>query len=383
MFQHDFIYDILAFQLALIFIALSNTWALRRTRRHTPPRCFPTVSILVPARNEEDNVECCVASLLAQDYPDFEVLALDDQSADRTRTILASLAAGDPRLRVLDGQPLPAGWLGKNWACAQLAERAAGELLFFTDADTYHRPQALRALVTALEGEGADLLSGFPRQETLSWGEKFIVPFFSWVTYAFTPLLLGYRLRLPALSTAIGQAMLFRRAAYEAIGGHGAVRAVITEDLELARLIKARGYRWRMMYITDLVSCRMYRSGREASSALSRNLFAAFKFRIVPYVFAWVWLLILFLKPYLDLALYAARRPLGAPLVAVLACVSLALVLWLLVYHQLKAPLWPAVLYPATLSIMELVALRSLWLGVSGRLMWKERALIRPRVKWF
>lgn len=383
MFQHDFIYDILGFQLALILIALSNTWALRRARSHTPPRHFPPVSILVPARNEEDNVARCVASLLVQDYPDFEVLALDDQSTDRTRAILTALAAGDPRLRVLDGQPLPAGWLGKNWACAQLAERAAGELLFFTDADTSHQPQALRALVTALEGEGADLMSGFPRQEVLTAGEKIIVPFFSWVTYAFTPLLLGYRLRLPALSTAIGQAMLFRRTAYEAIGGHRAARAAIVEDMELARRVKAGGYRWRMARITDLISCRMYRGGRAAWNGLSRNLFAAFNFRLAPYLFVWGWLLALFFKPFYDLALYAAGRPVGVPLVAVLACVALALVLWLFVYHQLKAPWWPAALYPATLIIMELVALRSLWLGISGRLTWKDRALIRPRLRLF
>jgi chlorobactene glucosyltransferase len=177
--------------------------------------------------------------------------------------------------------------------------------------------------------------------------------------------------------------MLFRRAAYEAIGGHRAARAAIVEDMELARRAKAGGYRWCMARITDLISCRMYRGGREAGLAMSRNLFAAFGFRLIPFLFAWAWLLALFFKPFLDLALYAAGRPLGVPLVAVLTCVALALVLWLFVYRQLKVPMWPAALYPATLIIMELVALRSLWLGVSGRLTWKDRALIRPRLKVF
>lgn len=383
MFQHDIIYDLIAFQLVLLLVALTNTWVLHRARLHAPPPRFPKVSILVPARNEEANIERCVASLLAQDYPDFEVLVLDDESTDRTRSILVSLAAGDDRLQVLDGRPLESGWLGKNWACAQLAARASGELLFFTDADTHHQPHTLRAFVTALEGEGADLMGGFPRQEVGTWGEKFIVPFFSWVIYCFTPLALGYRLKFPGISTAVGQALLFRRAAYEGIGGHRVVRAAIVEDLELARQVKAHGYRWRMMRITDLVSCRMYRGGQAAAEGLSKNLFAAFNFRVIPYLFAWGWLLVLFLKPFVDLGLYALDLPLGVPVEYVLAAIGLALSLWLVPYQQLGMPLWPAFLYPVTMLVMEVVALRSLWLGLSGRLTWKDRAIVRPRLRLF
>ena len=129
MFQHDLIYDLIAFQLVLLLIAASNTWILRRARRHAPPPRFPRVSVLIPARNEESNIERCVTSLLAQDYPDFELLVLDDESNDRTRAILDTLAGRNSRLQVLSGRPLEPGWLGKNWACAQLAARADGDLL--------------------------------------------------------------------------------------------------------------------------------------------------------------------------------------------------------------------------------------------------------------
>ena len=383
MFQHDIIWDLIAFQLVLLAIALSNTWTLRRARKHDPPAIFPRVSILVPARNEERNIERCINSLLAQDYPDFELLVLDDESTDQTGRLLAALAASDERLQVLSGQPLKAGWLGKNWACAQLAARASGQLLFFTDADTLHQPQTLRALVTALEGERADLIGGFPRQEVHSRGEKFIVPFFSWVVYCFTPLSLAYRLKLPALSTAVGQALLFRREAYEGIGGHHAVRASIVEDLELARQIIGRGYRWRMMRLTDLISCRMYRGGQEAAAALSRNLFAAFNFRVLPYLFAWSWLFVLFLKPFIDMGLYAIDVPLGVPVGAVMAAIGLGLLVWLVPYQELDMPRWPALLYPVTLLIMEAVAVRSLWYALSGRLTWKDRVIGRPRLRLF
>lgn len=383
MFHHSLIYDLIAFQAVLWLIALSNTWVLRRARRHAPPAQWPRVSVLVPARNEEANIARCVASLLAQDYPDFEVLVLDDESTDRTGCILAELAAADSRLRVLAGRPLEPGWLGKNWACAQLAAQAEGDLLYFTDADTHHQPQTLRAFTKALEGEGADLLGGFPRQEVETLGEQLIVPFFSWVIYCFTPLALGYRLKFPALSTAVGQALLFRRAAYEGIGGHGAVRAAIVEDLALARQIKAHGYQWRMMRITDLVACRMYRSGREAADGLSKNLFAAFDFRVAPFLFAWGWLLVMFVAPYVALGRYALGQPVDAPLAAVLACIGLGLGLWLFVYRQLGLPLWLALLYPMSTAIMQLVALRSLWLGLRGRLVWKGRGMGRVKVRLF
>jgi chlorobactene glucosyltransferase len=264
-----------------------------------------------------------------------------------------------------------------------LAGRATGDLLFFTDADTMHQPGALRAFVVALEGEDADLMGGFPRQEVLTLGEQLIVPFFLWVIYCFTPLWLGYRLRRSPISTAVGQALMFRRATYEAIGGHGAVRDNITEDIELARRIKVRGYRWRMMHITDLVSCRMYRSGREASAALSRNLFAAFGFRALPFLFAWGWLLVMFLKPYLDLSLYALGQPIGVPLAAVLVCIGLALVVWLFPYYQLGLPLAPVLVYPLTVLIMVGIAVRSLWFALSGRLTWKDRVIDRPRLRLF
>ena len=187
---------------------------------------FQKSLFLVPARNEEDKIAACIRSLLAQDYPSFEVLVLDDQSSDGTRLILEQIANSHPTLKVLVGKSPQDGLLGKNWACVQLAQQAQGDLLFFTDADTLHHPQTLRASVTALLGAQADLLTGFPRQEVRSWGERLMVPFFSWAILCFIPLELAYRLRLPALSSGVGQMLLFRREAYEAIGGHEQFRCV-------------------------------------------------------------------------------------------------------------------------------------------------------------
>lgn len=379
---HDQVLGIIAFQCVLILICVSNAWLLSRAGAHLAPRAFPRLSVLLPARNEEVNIRRCVASLLAQDYSNFEILVLDDQSTDRTRAILSEMALGESRLTVVDGSSLPAGWTGKNWACAQLVERAAGELLFFTDADTWHQPHALRAMVTALEGERADLVSGFPRQELGTWGERFTVPFIGLVFFCLVPCVLAYRLKVPALSSAIGQVLLFRRRSYEQVGGHAAVRGSITEDLVLARRVKAHGFRWRLMDAAGIVSCRMYRGGSQAHSGLAKSLFAAFDCRLVPYLFAWLWLAVVFLGPLALTCLWAAGLLSLSQVAPSLASVGLSVGLLLLAYSRLGLPGWLALLYPVTILAMESVVFRSLWLSSRGRLAWKERALLPPRWRW-
>ena len=127
---HDLIYHLIIFQAVILLIVLSNIGITRRVRHHSPPAVFPMVSVLIPARNEERSIASCVRSILAQDYPSFEVLVLDDQSSDGTRAILESMAISQPALRILHGEPPPGNQVGKNWACSQLARQAQGELFF-------------------------------------------------------------------------------------------------------------------------------------------------------------------------------------------------------------------------------------------------------------
>jgi chlorobactene glucosyltransferase len=378
----DLVRTLVIFQAIILLVILSNAWLLRRTRRHTPPPVFPRVSILVPARNEEKNIAACIRSLLAQDYPSFEVLAYDDQSGDGTRSILEQIAGAEGKLKVLVGGPLPEGRLGKNWACTQLAQQAKGDLLFFTDADTVHQPQTLGSIVTALLGEQADLLTGFPRQKVHTWGERLLVPFFSWASFCFSPLGLAYRIRLPAFSTAVGQMMLFRREAYQAIGGHESVCSSIIDDLMLARRIKAAGLRWRGMNIADLISCRMYSGNREAFSGFAKNLFAAFDFHLSIFAFVFLWLAVMFWEPLIILVLSAVGVAPQARYDELAVCIGLSLLVWLIPYGELGVPLGLALLYPINLLAAEAVAFQSLYLTLVGRLTWKGRVLARQHWKW-
>ncbi|MCJ7696239.1 MAG: glycosyltransferase family 2 protein [Anaerolineaceae bacterium] len=379
---YDLILHIVVFQLVILVVSVSNIWLTHRARQHKMPSELPKVSILVPARNEEVNIAACVRSLLSQDYPDFEVLVLDDQSTDNTPAILQQVAREDPRLKVIMGSTPPVGQVGKNWACAQLASQAQGDLLYFTDADTVHQPQTLHTVVTALLGEKADVLTGFPRQLVGTWGERLLVPFFSWASLSFIPLWLAYWLRSQALSIAVGQMMLFRREAYQAVGGHAALGKNFLDDIGLVRRIKKAGLRWRVLSIADLVKCRMYQSSKKAYEGLTKSLFGALGYRLLPYLFITLWLLIMTWVPIVVFGLWlAGLAPLADPAL-LLVCLGLALLTWLFPLAEIRAPLYLVLFYPIIILANAWAMLGSLIFTLGGKLRWKDRALEKPRWKW-
>ncbi len=383
---HDLILHLIFFQMISLGVILTNFRLIHRSRqanRQPANPDYPTVSILVPARNEEASLAACLRSLLNQNYPHYEVLVLDDQSDDQTPQIMAQLSRQYPHLKCFTGQPAPAAIAGKNWACAQLARQAQGEILVFTDADTLHSPAMLAEVVTVLTSETADLVSGYPRQVVGTWGERLLVPFFSWAMYTFIPLGLAYRWGHPALASAVGQLLVFRRAAYTAIGGHAALGPEIVDDLGLARKIAAAGLRWRVTYAADLISCRMYRLGRAAVAGFTKNLFAAFEFRLLPFVFLFGWLGVMFWLPAGVLILWLAGLAPQADGVHLLTCLGLNLLIWALPYRDLKIPGWLALIYPLTVFANSLVAFRSVQASLNGQLTWKGRRVSGGRLRWF
>ena len=383
--QHQ--YSVVGFLSALLAISLSNLVAMhrlegrgsgkRRGQLDLQTEGLPRVSVLVPARNEERNIARCVRSLLAQDYADFEVIVLDD-SEDRTSDILQSLA-GDERLRVIAGSPLPAGWLGKNWSCHQLAQTATGEILLFTDADTHHHPSMLLDAVTALFTERSDFLSAVPRQELHTWAERLVLPILPWSLHTFFPIGLARRLRVRALATAAGQLMLFRREAYAAIDGHRSVRGSVLDDVSLAQHVVKAGLPWSLMDGKARISVRMYRSSREVWNGLSKNLFAVFGCNLPLFCFVWAWLLWVAWEPPLVLVLRATRAvsmPAEVVIPAALAT-GCCLLLWLISSLRFRIPWIQAALYPVTMMLMLSIAVRSVIWHALGRGTWKGRPL-RP-----
>lgn len=258
--------------LVLALIPAGVYWANRRHFR-PPPRgagSCPPVSILFPARNEERGIAAALDAALASRDVEIEVIVLDDHSTDRTRAIVQGVAARDSRLRCIESETLPAGWCGKQFACQQLARAARHDMLLFVDADVQLAPDAVARLVQdAVSGE-LSLLSGIPRQRTIGWLEKLVIPLIHFVLLGYCPLF-ARQLRRPGYAAGCGQVMLVRREAYQAAGGHESIRASRHDGITLPRSFRRAGFATDICDLTGLATCRMYDSARALWQGLAKN----------------------------------------------------------------------------------------------------------------
>jgi chlorobactene glucosyltransferase len=337
------------------------------------------VSILIPARNESPRITNTLLSILRQTYPDFELLVLDDQSTDNTLQIVQETAQGDSRLRVLHGEPLPVGWLGKNWACQQLANQAKGEILIFTDADVGWAEDALAKLLAAQTRLDADLLTIWPTQQTVTWSERLVVPMMTFSILAYLPLLAVHHLPWSAFAAANGQCLVFRKSAYQRIGEHAAVHDSIIEDVSLARKIKQHGLHLRMADGANVIKCRMYQGWQEVLHGYAKNILAGHGnkplflllsaiFHWLIFIFPWLWLTFGWLNPAWP-TLHLSGWPI-TPLILVLLGVGVRL-LSAAIAKQRKID---ALLLPVSVFLMTIIAGQALWWRYKhGGPRWKDR----------
>lgn len=230
-----------------------------------------SVSVLIPARDEQHNIGAALDSVLLDDGDDVEVIVLDDDSSDSTAAVVERYAACDARVRLLRGAPLQPGVWGKPIACARLAEAARGDDLVFMDADVRLEPGALRRASAARRRAGAALLSGVPRQIMLGFGERLIVPLIQFVLLGFLPIAAMRRSMHPGFGVACGQLMIVARDAYFAAGGHRAVADKVHDGMALARSLRRAGFRTDLADFTAVARCRMYRSWREVVLGFAKN----------------------------------------------------------------------------------------------------------------
>ena len=255
--------------------AIRNARVLRRPpvlgRAAAAPTASPAAPrpqpILVPARNEAASIADCVRSLAAQG----EVLVLDDESTDGTGDLARAAGA-----HVVAGTPPPAGWLGKPWACAQLAAACDSPVLVFVDADVRLAPGAVEAAVALLDEAGLDVICPFPRQVACTIAERLVQPLLPWSWLTTLPLQVAETSPRPSLTAACGQFVVVRRAALERAGGFAAIRDEVLDDIALVRAIKATGGRGGVVDGTELASCRMYASWPDLRAGYGKSLWAAF-----------------------------------------------------------------------------------------------------------
>jgi len=364
---------------------LVNEYIVRRpTLDPVLPASLPKVSILIPARNEELRLGPCLESLGCQDYPDLEIMVLDDRSEDRTAELaqLHGFAEGEGAgRRLLEGRPLPAGWTGKAWACQQLAEAAHGEYLLFTDADTVHAPGCVRAMVAHALATRADLLTFWPFQITGTWSEKLVIPLIfvaaggalpHWLLalaqrYARLAELLGPD-RLRSLGAANGQCLLFRRPSYFAFGGHRAVANHLVEDVALGREMAKRtaeGVRLVSANGIDLVRCRMYTSFAEVWAGFTKNMHPLFEGNRLAFAASLCTQGLLFIWPFLVVW--------WRPTLAVLSQLALVYIVRALAAWKYRSSWWGVVFHPVGCTLVWLIALNSYRCASGKGVVWKGR----------
>jgi chlorobactene glucosyltransferase len=330
----------------------------------------PRLSVLIPARNEELRLRPCISTLSDSDFPILEILILDDHSTDGTAALVQQRAKGDPRIRLISGQLLPEGWVGKPWACHQLAQEAKGDYLLFVDADTRFSDITLSNAINLAHEQQSDLLSLWPYLESLSWSERLVIPFVHLFILFYLPHWAKGSLR--CFGAANGQFVLFRRAAYEKIKGHESVRNHMVEDIAIARNMRAAGFKVLNLDGTNpghsiaLVRCRMYTRFSEVWEGFTKNLYPSFDGNFFAFFFFQLIQAVVFLSPFVFLF-----TPFRGPLVWTEIAIILALRLSLA--YRFRQSYLGALLHPFGQLLVLAIAMNSWLQSLRGRLPWKGR----------
>jgi cellulose synthase/poly-beta-1,6-N-acetylglucosamine synthase-like glycosyltransferase len=363
---------------AVVFLAVVVPFAWLVRHRHAIPKLprvtggatLPRLSVVIPARDEGAAIGRAVGSLLRQDYPDLEVIVVDDRSSDGTGDVLRELAARDPRIVVIRVDELPAGWLGKNHALWRGADRASGEWLLFTDADIVFGQNALRRAVGYATAEALDHLTLAPRLVARGILLRAFVAFFG---YAFVALWGAYLANDPKSKrgVGIGAFNLVRRSAYESIGTMRALSLRPDDDIRLGRRLRGFGFRQRVLNGNEILSVEWYPSLGAAISGLEKSLYSSMEYRVVDAILALLFLGATMVWPFIGVLVLGGidRVLLGV----VVACLLAGI---LETYRQAIGPLTPSVLAVALLLPFSAVCFgyaiaRSVYLAETRGVRWR------------
>lgn len=343
-----------------------------------PRRSGPLVSVIIPARNEAATIETVIRSVLASTYQPFELLIVDDRSQDGTAALVEDFQH-DPRVRLVPGSELPEGWFGKPWACFQGYRQARGELLLFTDADTFHQPELLERAVGALHTLDVDLVTVAPAQQCLTFWERIVMPQI-WFLLAlrYSPASVN-RARRPRDIIANGQFILTTRAAYEAVGTHRVVRHEVAEDLALAQAYLREGRKLHFSHAERLMETRMYRGLAHLVEGWSKNVYLGgrrsfpdepFRRALVPGILVIAFMF--WLIPPAGLIGALVSPGLATYSSAALAASLCSVLFWMLICYGMRIPAWYGLGYPLGASVALYIAVRSSWRG-KRKVEWRGR----------
>ena len=322
------------------------------------------VSVLIPARNEEANIRECLKSVLNQNYKNYEVLVLDDESTDNTYKIVKDF--NNERIKLIEGKPLPGNWLGKNWACNQLAENAKGDIFLFIDADVRLSENSLNSGIKIFKDKRLDMLSCFPTQQIKTISEWLIVPLMNFFLLSLLPLKKVFSSLNKSFSAANGQFIMIDKSVYHKIGGHRRIANEVVEDMELARLLKQNGFTILTALGDNAVTCRMYNNFPDAFNGFSKNFYPGFKTNPTFFVILILLFSLIFIYPFFLLA------------TNVFYLLHITLILLIRVFISLSSRqniLLNILFHPLQIIIMLLTAINSVWQSKLKKREWKGRKI--------
>lgn len=271
------------------------------------------ISFCIPARNEESTIRKCVESVISQDYPNIEILILDDHSTDSTKLILSDLEENNPdsKIIIISGEPKPDTWLGKNWACHQLSLKATGDIIVFLDSDTWIDNTLAKAINNNFGNPNIDAITIWPEQKLESFWEKVVIPQIYYVIFTLLPVRYSQNdpkwmpekirpLFRSYFAAACGQFIAFKKETYHTIGGHTSVHDKVVEDVELARLIRRNDLKIRLFRGSNSVYCRMYTNHEDIIGGFRKNFLAGFGNNLLLFVAAGLLHFIVFILPVIS-----------------------------------------------------------------------------------
>lgn len=357
-----------------LILAISNIIEMRWNTRRPDLTDGPMVSVLIPARNEEANIERCILSLENQTYKNYEILVIDDNSTDNTYGILENLSRQYNNLRIFRGQPLKKGWFGKPYALQQLTDEARGEILLLTDADTIHNTTSVSWAASNLVKSNVDFVSGYVGQDLVTFGEKITVPLMYMLTGFILPLILNRVTKSSVFSSAVGQYIAIKKDVFLKCGGYQQIKYKTSEDIYLARHIKKQGYKTRFLDISDQVHCRMYAGYVQGVDGIGKNIFDFFGKNsfLLGIAFFGVMFFLLFPFPVM-LSMIYENHPCLNSMIIVNIFYTLT---WLIIFVDRKINWLLAFLWPLLFLNLLFMAARSWVKTVSGQgFEWKGRVV--------
>lgn len=364
----------LAAGLYVLGITLWNLIYKLKIPKHGADTEGPLVSVCIPARDEEKNIAGCLDSLLCQTYKNIEIIVCDDGSSDGTWEILTAYAAKHASIRVFKGKNKPSSWNGKSYALQQCADAARGDILYTTDADTRHSPEAAAWAVERLKERNIDAFTAMPRQQTSTLGEKLVVPMV-YLPAFLAPFALLNNHRLKGAVFGIGQLFVFRTEAFRAVGGMEPVRGHITDDVAMGRVLRNAGFRYEFLDSRGHVECRMYGNFADSVRGFLKNFYEIVS--VAPYLIVLSLLIGIFSLIVIPPAgaVLAALGVLPGGFVFVVPAL-LFLIGWGINLLYYRTPIYTAPLYPVFFIVIAVMLCISLVQVRSGREpVWKARVV--------